>query len=132
MHIGLVLSWLLRPLATRKMRAAVVPRGEFGLDKLQWRSDVDIPTVSPEGVLVKVLASGCCHTDLHAIEGDWPYKPALPLIPGHEGCGVVIEVSGPFTPLFVSSALCLVPCALCLVPCALCLLSNTNVDHHSI
>jgi propanol-preferring alcohol dehydrogenase len=36
-----------------------------------------------------VQASGVCHTDLHAAEGDWPVKPKLPLIPGHEGVGYV-------------------------------------------
>ena len=37
-------------------------------------------------------ASGVCHTDLHAAEGDWPVKPKLPLIPGHEGVGYVAGV----------------------------------------
>jgi propanol-preferring alcohol dehydrogenase len=40
-------------------------------------------------ILVKVIASGVCHTDLHAANGDWPVKPKLPLIPGHEGIGYV-------------------------------------------
>ena len=43
-------------------------------------------------ILVKVVASGVCHTDLHAAEGDWPVKPKLPLIPGHEGIGYVAAV----------------------------------------
>ncbi len=30
-----------------------------------------------------------CHTDLHAVEGDWPIKPQPPFIPGHEGVGYV-------------------------------------------
>jgi propanol-preferring alcohol dehydrogenase len=50
---------------------------------------VPIPEPGPGEVLVKVAASGVCHTDLHAIDGDWPVKPALPLIPGHEGVGHV-------------------------------------------
>ena len=28
----------------------------------------------------KIAASGVCHTDLHAADGDWPVKPALPSI----------------------------------------------------
>lgn len=40
-------------------------------------------------VLVKVIACGVCHTDLHAVDGDWPAKPKIPLIPGHEGVGIV-------------------------------------------
>jgi hypothetical protein len=41
-------------------------------------------------VLVKVIACGVCHTDLHAVDGDWPAKPKMPLIPGHEGVGIVV------------------------------------------
>lgn len=40
-------------------------------------------------LLVKVLACGVCHTDIHAAMGDWPVKPSLPFIPGHEVAGIV-------------------------------------------
>jgi propanol-preferring alcohol dehydrogenase len=43
-------------------------------------------------ILVKVIASGVCHTDLHAASGDWPVKPKLPLVPGHEAIGYVAAV----------------------------------------
>src|SRR5262245_48085585 len=46
----------------------------------------------PFDVLVRIHASGVCHTDLHAADGDWPVKPTLPFIPGHEGVGVVEEI----------------------------------------
>lgn len=51
---------------------------------------VPIPTVGKNQILVKIYASGVCHTDLHAVNGDWPVKPTLPLIPGHEGAGIVV------------------------------------------
>lgn len=54
--------------------------------------DMPIPEVVPGQVLVKVAACGVCHTDLHAAEGDWPVKPPLPFIPGHEGVGHVAAV----------------------------------------
>jgi alcohol dehydrogenase, propanol-preferring len=54
--------------------------------------EVAIPEVPPGQVLVKVAASGVCHTDLHAADGDWPVKPTLPFIPGHEGVGHVAAV----------------------------------------
>lgn len=54
--------------------------------------DVPIPKINSDQILVKIMASGVCHTDLHAINGDWPVKPSLPLIPGHEGAGVVVAV----------------------------------------
>jgi len=43
-------------------------------------------------VLVKIETSGLCHTDIHAAHGDWPVQPPLPLIPGHEGVGIVTRV----------------------------------------
>jgi propanol-preferring alcohol dehydrogenase len=51
--------------------------------------DVRVPEPGAGEVLVRIAASGVCHTDLHAADGDWPVKPALPFIPGHEGAGVV-------------------------------------------
>ncbi|WP_312165636.1 alcohol dehydrogenase AdhP [Phenylobacterium sp.] len=54
--------------------------------------EMPVPEPGPGEVLVKVVACGVCHTDLHAIDGDWPVKPALPLTPGHEGVGHVAAV----------------------------------------
>lgn len=48
-----------------------------------------VPTPGPGEVLIRLRASGVCHTDLHAADGDWPVRPSLPFIPGHEGTGVV-------------------------------------------
>ena len=76
-----------------KMKAAVVH--EF--QKPLVIEEVDIPDVPPGQVLVKVVACGVCHTDLHAAEGDWPVKPVLPFIPGHEGVGYVAKVGAGVT-----------------------------------
>jgi propanol-preferring alcohol dehydrogenase len=54
--------------------------------------EVDIPSPGPGQILVKTEACGVCHTDLHAAHGDWPLKPTLPFIPGHEGIGLVAAV----------------------------------------
>lgn len=70
------------------MRAAVVER--FGEPLVL--EDVPIPAPGPRQILVKTEACGVCHTDLHAANGDWPVKPALPFIPGHEAIGIVVEV----------------------------------------
>jgi alcohol dehydrogenase, propanol-preferring len=51
--------------------------------------EISIPSPGAGQVLVKIRSSGVCHTDLHAVDGDWPVKPSLPFIPGHEGTGVV-------------------------------------------
>lgn len=42
--------------------------------------------------LVHLIYSGVCHTDLHAVLGDWPIDAKMPLIGGHEGAGVVVEL----------------------------------------
>lgn len=44
----------------------------------------------PDEVLVNVKFSGVCHTDLHAMNGDWPLPVKMPLIGGHEGAGIVV------------------------------------------
>jgi propanol-preferring alcohol dehydrogenase len=51
--------------------------------------DRPIPEPGAEEVLVRIEASGLCHTDIHAARGDWPVKPKLPLVPGHEAVGMV-------------------------------------------
>ncbi|EKM0370743.1 alcohol dehydrogenase AdhP [Cronobacter turicensis] len=71
-----------------KMKAAVVKA--FG-QPLEIQ-EVLVPEVTPGKVLVKIVATGVCHTDLHAAEGDWPVKPNPPFIPGHEGVGHVVAV----------------------------------------
>ena len=77
----------------KTMKAAVVRK--FGAPLVI--EDVPIPTPGPGQILVKVVASGVCHTDLHAAEGDWPVKPKLPLIPGHEGVGPVAALGAGVT-----------------------------------
>jgi propanol-preferring alcohol dehydrogenase len=50
---------------------------------------VSVPEPGENQILVKVITCGVCHTDLHACRGDWPVKPKIPLIPGHEAIGYV-------------------------------------------
>lgn len=70
----------------KTMKAAVAR--EFG--KPLQIEEVSVREPKRYEVLVKVMACGVCHTDLHAVEGDWPVKPKMPLIPGHEGVGIVV------------------------------------------
>jgi alcohol dehydrogenase, propanol-preferring len=51
-----------------------------------------VPEPGPGQVLVRMEASGVCHTDIHAAHGDWPVRPNLPFVPGHEGIGPVEQV----------------------------------------
>ena len=91
------------------MKAAVAHK--FG-EPLQIE-DVPVPEPGPGQVLVRVVASGVCHTDVHAADGDWPVKPTLPFIPGHEGVGDVAKVGPGVTFLKVGSRVG-VPWLLCL------------------
>lgn len=70
------------------MKAAVV----HDFTKPLVIEDVPKPTPGADEVVVKVVSSGLCHTDIHAAHGDWPVKPGLPFIPGHEGVGYVESV----------------------------------------
>ena len=85
------------------MRAAVVPR--LGAS-LEIREVAD-PVPGPGQVLVRVEASGLCHTDIHAARGDWPVKPKRLLIPGHEGVGRVVEVGPGDSPIDVGDRVAL-------------------------
>jgi len=74
--------------ATAFMKAAVVEDFERPLAVKQ----VARPTPGEHEIVVRVEASGLCHTDIHAAHGDWPVKPKPPFIPGHEGIGIVEEL----------------------------------------
>ena len=70
------------------MRAARVTSFESPLKIV----DLPLPLPGTGQVLVRIEASGLCHTDIHAARGDWPVKPSLPFTPGHEGVGIVEQV----------------------------------------
>ena len=49
----------------------------------------------PNEILLKIEACGVCHSQLHGIEGDWKHvgiPDTLPIVPGHELVGKVIEI----------------------------------------
>lgn len=70
------------------MRTAVVT--DFGAPvRLEERA---IPEPGAGQVLVRLEACGLCHTDIHAMRGDWPVKPSLPFVPGHEGVGIIEQL----------------------------------------
>jgi propanol-preferring alcohol dehydrogenase len=63
--------------------------------------EVAKPIADPGEILVKIEASGLCHTDIHAAHGDWPIKPKLPFTPGHEGVGIVEALGSGVTEVVV-------------------------------
>src|ERR671931_803246 len=52
--------------------------------------DVEVLEPGPHEVLVRWVANGVCHSDLHVITGDYPHP--LPVVLGHEAAGVVEKV----------------------------------------
>lgn len=52
--------------------------------------DIDIAEPGPREVLVRTAAAGVCHSDLHFMEGKYPYP--CPAVLGHESAGVVEAV----------------------------------------
>ena len=88
-----------------KTRAAVT----WGIGQ-EWKiEEIDLDPPKAGEVLVKMAAAGLCHSDEHVITGDMSVShemaielgmpPMFPIIGGHEGAGVVVEVGPGVTTL---------------------------------
>jgi aryl-alcohol dehydrogenase len=77
-----------------KIAAAVVPArsAPFQIETLELAGP------NPDEVLVRIVASGMCHTDLHARDGYFANLP-YPIVCGHEGAGIVEAVGAAVTDL---------------------------------
>ena len=53
---------------------------------------IEIDKPAGREVLVRTVATGVCHSDLHVIEGQSRYSMDRPIVLGHEGAGVVEAV----------------------------------------
>ena len=74
------------------MKAAIM----HGFNRELTIEEIDLGGPRAGEVLVNLKASGVCHSDWHALKGDWGDFP-LPLVLGHEGAGVVEEVGANVT-----------------------------------
>ena len=74
-----------------KIKAAVLRRTNepFSIEEL------DLAPPGAKEVLVQIKAAGVCHSDWHLLTGATKYP--LPLVPGHEGAGVVTEIGAEVT-----------------------------------
>lgn len=79
----------------KTMKALVKSKREVGV----WLDEVPIPTIGINDVLIKVLRTGICGTDLHIYKWDaWAQKTIpVPLVIGHEFVGVIVEVGSNVT-----------------------------------
>src|SRR2546427_8995648 len=62
-------------------------------------SDVDVPKIAPDEVLVRSRNVGICHSDFELYEGRYIIPVSYPIIPGHEWSGEIAEVGGAVTTL---------------------------------
>jgi S-(hydroxymethyl)glutathione dehydrogenase / alcohol dehydrogenase len=76
------------------MRAALL---EEMPGDLVVRDDVGLTEIGPDEVLVRTVACGLCHSDLHYIEGKIPQQ--MPALLGHEAAGIVEAVGADVTDL---------------------------------
>ena len=87
-------------------------------------TDVPEPTCAPDGVIVKVAATGVCRSDWHAWMGHDPSP--LPMVPGHEYAGVIAEVGSAVARWSVGDRVA-VPFALGCGACDVCASGNLQV-----
>ncbi|KAF8753875.1 Mannitol-1-phosphate dehydrogenase [Rhizoctonia solani] len=85
-------------------KAAIIEKSGDSV-KIVEKSVVQASELKPGEVLVKVLYSGVCHTDVHIAEGALGDPPIKPLVGGHEGTGVIVAIGeGTQTPLSIGQA----------------------------
>src|SRR5512141_2099931 len=72
------------------VKALVKSRREPGL----WLEDVETPKIGINDVLIRVLRTGICGTDVHIYKwDDWAQKTIpVPMAVGHEFVGEIVEV----------------------------------------
>ncbi|TWT03988.1 zinc-binding dehydrogenase [Reyranella sp. CPCC 100927] len=91
-----------------KMRAAILTTCSapqpFAKSKPLQIAEVDLDPPGEGEVLVKVGGAGLCHSDLSVINGDRP-RP-VPMVPGHEGAGEIVEVGAGVHDVKVGDHIC--------------------------
>jgi 2-desacetyl-2-hydroxyethyl bacteriochlorophyllide A dehydrogenase len=74
-------------------------------------STVDDPTPGPRDVIIDVAACGICGTDLHILHGE--FAPSLPIVPGHEFAGDIVEIGSEVTNLAIGDRVAVDPSLFC-------------------
>jgi 2-desacetyl-2-hydroxyethyl bacteriochlorophyllide A dehydrogenase len=88
------------------MKAAVIT----GVGQVEVTTVAD-PLAGPRDVIVSVEGCGICGTDLHILQGE--FAPTLPIVPGHEFAGTVVEVGKQVTELAVGDRVAVDPSLFC-------------------
>jgi S-(hydroxymethyl)glutathione dehydrogenase/alcohol dehydrogenase len=103
-----------------RTKAAVL----WGLEQKWEVEEIDLDPPKAAEVLVKLAASGLCHSDEHLVTGDIPIP--FPVVGGHEGAGVVVEVGPAVTDIAVGDHVVLSFLPAC-GRCAYCARGMTNL-----
>lgn len=116
------------------MKAAVLR--EFGAIETNPLQIIEVETPSPGRgeILIRVLACGVCRSNLHMIEGDWaPATPSfMPIIPGHEVVGEVVEIGTDVTEVAVGDKVGVQPIYSTCLTCEFCVSGREQLCQRKI
>ncbi|KJK51777.1 alcohol dehydrogenase [Lentzea aerocolonigenes] len=101
------------------MKAAVIT----GVGSVEVTT-VDDPRCGPREVVVDVAACGLCGTDLHILQGE--FAPTLPVVPGHEFAGTIVEIGSQVNELKVGDRVAVDPSLYC-YECRMCRAGKNNL-----
>ncbi|GGU25557.1 zinc-dependent alcohol dehydrogenase family protein [Lentzea flava] len=101
------------------MKAAVIT----GVGSVEVTT-VDDPVCGPRQVVVDVAACGLCGTDLHILQGE--FAPTLPVVPGHEFAGTIVEIGSQVNELKVGDRVAVDPSLYC-HECRMCRAGRNNL-----
>ena len=101
------------------MKAAVIT----GVGSVEVTT-VDDPSCGPREVVVDVAACGICGTDLHILQGE--FAPTLPVVPGHEFAGTVVEIGSRVNEVKVGDRVAVDPSLYC-HECRMCRSGKSNL-----
>ncbi|PWK83384.1 2-desacetyl-2-hydroxyethyl bacteriochlorophyllide A dehydrogenase [Lentzea atacamensis] len=101
------------------MKAAVIT----GVGSVEVTT-VDDPSCGPREVVVDVAACGLCGTDLHILQGE--FAPTLPVVPGHEFAGTIVEIGSRVSELKVGDRVAVDPSLYC-YECRMCRAGKNNL-----
>ncbi|MGW6930581.1 zinc-dependent alcohol dehydrogenase family protein [Lentzea sp. NPDC054927] len=101
------------------MKAAVIT----GVGSVEVTT-VDDPECGPRQVVVDVAACGLCGTDLHILQGE--FAPTLPVVPGHEFAGTIVEIGSQVNELKVGDRVAVDPSLYC-YECRMCRAGKNNL-----
>ncbi len=102
------------------MKAAILTR-PYNIEII----DIEIPAIGKNDVLIKVIETGICGSDLHTYEGIHPFRKP-PVILGHEVAGDVVEVGKKVTDIDIGTRVAIEPQASCGV-CSYCIQGRYNI-----